>query len=461
MIVRDTNYDLAIVGSGSAAFAGAIRARNHGASVLMVESGTIGGTCVNVGCVPSKFVLRAAELRHEIGSQNGAGDLSATIDGKDRLVGALRKTKYEELVERYGFTLRKGTGRFADAQTLLVDGEPVRAKNYLIATGSVPSVPAIPGLNEAGFLTSTTALNLRTAPQRLAVVGGSAIGLELGQYFARMGSAVTVLEALDRIAPFDEPEIGEALATALNREGIEIRTGARVVSFSREGTHKNVRFTTSDGETTTFAFDEILIATGRTPNTQDLNLEGAGIATTERGGIVVDAYLRTTNPNVYAAGDVTGAPQFVYVAGYEGALAADNIAGLDRRLDLRAIPRIIFTSPQIAAVGMTEAEAHAEGIGVKVAVLPIGTSVPRAMVNGSDGVVKIVADRSTDRILGTHMAGENAGEVIQAATLAVKFNLTVTDLLDTFHGYLTMAESLKLAAQSFERDVASLSCCAS
>ncbi len=454
---QDIEYDLAIVGSGSAAFAAAIRARSYGASVVMIERDTIGGTCVNVGCVPSKFLLHAGERW-----QNGSADLSGVIDQKDDLVGFLRDAKYEQLVERYGFHWRQGTGRFADPQTLLVDDQPIRAAKFLIATGSTPKIPPIAGLVDAGYLTSTSALDLRHVPKTLAVIGGNAVGLELGQYFASVGSRVVVFEALSRIAPLEESELSDALSRALAAEGIQIRTGVAVQSVSSDGTEKRLRFKQADGTEDEIAADEILVATGRAPNTAHLALNAANVRTTAQGAVAVDDELRSSNPAIYAAGDVTGAPQFVYVAGYQGALAAENaIAGSRRRSDLSALPRVIFTSPQLAAVGMTETEALREGLEVKTATLPVGSAVPRAIVNGRDGVVKIIADRSSDRILGVHMAAENAAEVIQAATLAVKFNLTVADLLDTFHPYLTMAESLKLAAQSFERDVASLSCCAS
>lgn len=455
MSLNAHSVDFAIVGSGSAAFAAAIRARSYGASVLMVESATLGGTCVNVGCVPSKFVLHAAEMR------DNAFDLPATIDDKDALVATLRRSKYEELVERYGFSWRRGTGQFANRDTLLVDGEPVRAGKYLIATGSRATVPPIPGLADVGYLTSTEALDLRSVPKSIGVIGGNSIGLELAQYFNRIGSHVVVFEARNRIAPFEEPEVSEALATALTNDGIELHTGVRVESVAREGGGTSIRVTAPNGGSLHVIVDEILIATGRKPNVDRLALAAAGVQTSSTGAIVVNEQLRTANPNIYAAGDVTGGPQFVYVAGYEGALAADNaIGGLERAVNLDAVPRVIFTTPEVAAVGMTEYEAVQRGFQVKTSLLPIGSTVPRAIVNKSDGVLKIVADATTNRILGVHIASENASEVIQSATLAVKFNLTVNDLLDTFHPYLTMAESLKLGAQSFERDVASLSCCA-
>lgn len=457
-------YDLAIVGSGSAAFAAAIKATELGDRVVMVERGTLGGTCVNVGCVPSKALLRAAEAYFGAGHNSFAGvetsagrvDLAALIAQKDELVAVMRQQKYADLVTSYGWDVIEGEAAFEDPQTLRVNGTTLHAGAYLIATGASPAVPPIPGLAEAGFLTSTTALELTELPRRLAVIGGNAIGLELGQYFARLGSQVTLFEVLPRIAPFEEPEISSALAGIFAEEGIEIVTGAQIVGVD-DGRMRAI----VAGEQRTWQVNKILLAAGRRPNTVGLGLERSGIETDRRGAIVVDDRLRTTNPRVWAAGDVTASPQFVYVAAYHGTLAAENIlAGSDRRVDLDALPRVTFTHPQVAAVGLTEAQAREAGFDVQVSVLPLAY-VPRAIVNReTDGLFKLVADAETDRLLGAHILAVNAGDVIDSATLALKFRLTVDDLAGHFAPYLTMAEGLKLAAQSFGKDVSKLSCCA-
>jgi mercuric reductase len=453
-------YDLVILGSGSAAFAAAIRARSRDARVALVEAQTIGGTCVNVGCVPSKFVLEAAQRRHDC--PQSAFDLDGTIARKATLVEHLRRVKYEELLERYELDLLRGQAHFRDGETLEAGAIAVRANAYLIATGAHPSAPPIPGLADAGFLTSTTALELRRAPARLGVIGGNAIGLELGQYFARIGSRVTIFEALSSIAPLEEPEIRTALDAALRSEGIEICTSAQILAAHRRDGERVVTLAPQGARPTEHRFDALLVATGRRPNTAALDLQAAGIRTAQNGAVVTDGYLRTDNPRVYAAGDVTGAPQFVYVAAYQGALAADNAVGGTRKAqNLAAVPRVIFTQPRLAAVGETEAEARARGQAVETAVLELGENVPRAIVNGAGGAIKIVASAQERKILGVHMAGEHADEVIQAATYIVKLGLTVEDVVDTFHPYLTMAESLRLCAQTFDRDPAALSCCAS
>jgi mercuric reductase len=464
----DGGHDLAIFGAGSAAFAGAIRARELGARVVMVEPGTVGGTCVNVGCVPSKALLRAAEVFHAAGHHPFAGmataagsvDLRALVAQKDELVAGMRKDRYEDLLAVYGIDLVRGTARFVDERTLEVAGRPLQAAAYLVATGAAPAVPPIPGLAEVGYLTSTTALDLDTVPGSLAVIGANAVGLELGQLFAHLGSEVTLFDVLDRAAPFEEPEISAALADALREQGARTHTPARVIQVEHGG-DRRVLVADVGGSEQRFVVDEILVATGRRPNTAGLGLDAAGVTVDETGAIVVNETLRTANPIVFAAGDVTGAPQFVYLAAHHGALAAENaLPGRTRRVDLAALPRVTFTTPQIAAAGLTEAQARAEGHPVKTSVLPL-SAVPRALVDhDTRGLVKIVADEVTDKILGVHILATGAGDVIQAAVYAIKFGLTVTDLTETWAPYLTMAESLRLAAQTFTRDVSRLSCCA-
>lgn len=462
-------YNLAIIGSGAAAFAAAIAATELGARVVMVEQGTVGGTCVNVGCVPSKALLRAAEVYYQAGHHPFAGietsagnvDLRTLVSQKDELVTTLRREKYLDLITAYGWELRQGQARFLDEHTIAVDGQPLTADHYLIATGATSFIPPIPGLEEAGYLTSTTALALQDLPARMAVIGGNAIGLELGQFFARLGSRVTILEVLDRIAPFEEPELSEELRRALTEEGIEVITGAHITRVERDGrSRRRLRFRVGATERS-IAVDEVLVATGRRPNTAGLDLERAGVQTDPRGAVIVDTTLRTTNPRVWAAGDVTPSPQFVYLAAYQGKLVADNaIGGMERTLDLTALPRITFTAPSLASVGLGEKGARDAGYAVKVARLPLH-AVARAVVNREGhGLFKIVAEEGSGQILGVHILAENAGDVIYAGQLAVKFKLTIDDLVNTFGPYLTMAEGLKLAAQTFDRDVAKLSCCA-
>jgi len=464
----DTGLDLVVLGAGSAAFAAAIRATEAGSRVALVEHGLLGGTCVNIGCVPSKALLRAAELAWAAGHHPYAGlstssgpvDLAALVAQKDELVGAMRQMKYADLVTDYGFSVLSGHARFTGPDEIEVDGRRIRARIFLVATGASPAAPPIPGLTEAGYLTSTTALELTEVPKRLVVIGANAIGLELGQFFVHLGARVTFLDVAPRIAPFEEPEVSEALAQVLLAQGATIHTGAQVLAVRRSGGHVDVTVEVA-GRRFDLAADEVLVATGRRPNTEDLGLEAAGVKLDERGAVLVDDELRTSNPRVFAAGDVTGAPQFVYVSAYEGALAVENaLLGAGRRTDFTGLPRVTFTSPPLASAGLTEAQARQAGFEVATTVLPL-EAVPRALVNhDTHGLVKLVAEAGTGRLLGASVVAEGAGDVIQSAVLAIRHGITTDELAATFHPYLTMAEGLRLAAQTFTRDVAKLSCCA-
>lgn len=463
------DYDLLIIGAGSAAFAAAIKARDLGARVGMIERDTIGGTCVNTGCVPSKALLRAAESYWRAGhspfagvptSTNGEVDLPALVEQKRGLVDQLRKEKYQDLVDLYEFDLIKGDARFTGPDTIEVDGEPMRAGRYLIATGSKPWVPPIEGLDETGYLTSTETLELDRVPGELIVVGANAIGLELGQLFIHLGAKVTFVEALDRVAPFEEPEISQSIHTYLEAQGAIIHTGAMASKSGRDGNGVWLEVEVG-GRSTRIDADQLLMATGRRARTQRLGLDTAGVETDNRGHVVVDDRLRTSNDRVFAAGDVTSHPQFVYVAAMGGNIAAENaLRQPDRAIDFRTMPRVTFTSPTIASVGLTESEARVEGHPVITTVLPL-EAVPRALVDyETEGLVKLVADESTGQLLGAHIIGEGAGDVIQATVMSIKYRATVDEIAETYHPYLTMAESLKLAAQSFGKDVDTLSCCA-
>jgi mercuric reductase len=462
------DYDLAIVGSGSAAFAAAIKARSLGARVAMVERGTLGGTCLNVGCIPSKALLRAAETFHSAGHHPFAGiataalgaDLGRMVRQKDELVAGLRQTKYADLVDAYGWDLIAGEARFADEATIDAGGRTLRAGVYLVATGARPAVPAIPGLAEAGYLTSTSALALARVPASLAVVGAGYVGLELGQLFAQLGSRVTFLQRGATLLGEYEPEVGDAVGAVLARLGTRVLTGSSVARVERAGNARRLTVA-RDGREEVLEAEAVLVATGRRPNVEALDLTAAGIDLDAGGAPLVDARLRTTNPRVYAAGDVTLGPQFVYVAAHEGGIAAENaLAGAEKEVDLAAVPGVVFTDPQVAVVGLTRRQAMARGVDVRVTCVP-ASLVHRVVVNReTDGVFVLVADAASTRILGAQVVAGHAGEAIYAATLAVRHGLTVADLVGSFAPYLTMAEGLRLAAVAFDRDPALLSCCA-
>lgn len=460
------DYDYIIIGSGAAAFSSAIEAVGYGAKVAMIERGTVGGTCVNIGCVPSKTLLRAGEINHLAKNNPFTGlrttaqnvDLASLVNEKDELVSTLRNEKYVDLIDDYGFELIKGEAKFVNESTVEVNGNKIKAKRFLIATGASPSVPNISGLNEVDYLTSTSLLELKKVPKRLVVLGSGYIGLELGQLFHNLGVEVTLIQRSERLLKEYDLEISEAIAQALTEQGINVITGATYERIEQDGDIKKVHVEIN-GEKRVIEAEQLLVATGRKPNTESLNLHAAGVDVGARGEIVIDEYSQTTNAQIYAAGDVTLGPQFVYVAAYQGGLAARNaVGGLNQKVNLDVVPGVTFTNPSIATVGLTEQQAKEKGLEVKTSVLPLD-AVPRALVNReTTGVFKLVADAKTHKLLGAHVVAENAGDVIYAATLAVKFGLTIEDLRETLAPYLTMAEGLKLAALTFDKDVSKHAC---
>lgn len=463
-------YDFIIIGSGSAAFGAAIEARQAGARVAMVERGTIGGTCVNVGCVPSKTLLRAGEVHHGaetnpfhgLNTSAAPADLSVLVAEKDRLVATLRQKKYVDLLPAYDIELIEGEAHFVDDSRLAVGDRILTAHRYLIATGTRPRIPSIPGLDTVEYLTSTTALDLTRRPDHLLVIGSGYIALELGQLFRHWGSEVTLMQRGSELMAAYDPEVRAVIRGLLDDAGIEVITGVTYDRVERRNEQTAVHLTWK-GTHRVVTGDALLVAAGRAPNTEALRLSAAGIQQGAQGEPQVDATLCTTNPRVYAAGDVTLGPQFVYVAAYEGKLAAKNALGLaspPQSVDLSVVPTVTFTHPVIAAVGLTEEAAKQRGLQVKSSVLPL-EAVTRALANRETrGVFKLVADADTGRIRGAQIVAENAGDVIYAAQLAVKFGLRIEDLTDTLAPYLTMAEGLKLTALTFDQDVNKLSCCA-
>jgi mercuric reductase len=456
--------DLAVIGSGGAAMAAGIAARRAGATVVLVERGVLGGTCVNVGCVPSKTLLAAAGARHASltnpfgGAPTSADgvDLGALVAQKTELVGWLRQHKYADIADAWGFAVLAGEARFVDMETLTVDGKPLRAHGYVIATGSEPHTGGIDGIGAVDYLTSTTAMELTEIPDSLVVIGGGYVGMEQAQLFAHLGARVTLV---GRLAPHAEPELRAVMARVFADDGITvIGEHATRVRPTPDGL---VTVTTSSGREATGR--RLLVATGRRPDTSALDLAAAGVDTDARGFITIDEHQRTTNPKVYAAGDVAGTPQYVYVAAAAGRVAAINALGPGttpaESVDYTGLPAVMFTRPQLASAGLTEEQALARGHDCACRVLALD-DVPRALVNhDTRGAVKLVADAANGKVLGVHAVADGAGEMMLAATYAIKAGMTVDDLADTWAPYLTMAESLRLAAGLFRNELPT-SCCA-
>lgn len=465
----ETPLRIAVIGTGGGAMAAAITAAERGAEVTLIERGTLGGTCVNIGCVPSKIMIRAAHFAHARKESPFDEGISAGVPqiNRKRLltqqqarVEELRGAKYAAVIESNpNLSLLRGEARFKDIQTLsvkLADGgeQTVAFDRALIAAGARPAIPPIPGLKRTPYWTSNEALVSGMIPPRLLVIGSSAVAAELAQAYSRLGSQVTVI-ARSTLFSREDPAIGETLAQVFADEGIQVLRQTQTHSVA----HVNDAFVleTSAG---TLRGDALLIATGRAPNVEALNLDGIGIRTGEGGVITVNEHLQTSVPNVYAAGDCTDQPQFVYVAAAAGSRAAQNMTGDDATLDLRSMPTVVFTDPQIATVGLSEAEARLKGIETDSRLLTLD-NVPRPLVNfDTRGFIKIVVEAGTGQLLGVQAVAAEAGELIQAAALAIHHRMTVDDLASQLFPYLTMVEGLKLCAQTFTRDVKQLSCCA-
>lgn len=463
-------YDLVVVGAGSAGFSAAIRAVESGARVALVHDGTLGGTCVNVGCVPSKALIRAAEAQHGRGRHpfEGVPRSAEPVDwprirgAKDDLVASLRQAKYADVLAAYpAITLIAGRARLdVDGRVHLEDGTLIPSDRVVVTTGSSPWIPDVPGLAEAGYLDSTALLDLDALPASLAVVGAGSVGLELAQAYARLGVRVSVL-ARSRLLSKGDRAVSAELARHLQNEGIAVLEGVAMASVERVGPLRRIHLRDAGGGARVVEAEALLIAAGRRPNSGGMGLETAGVEVGPGGEIVVDTHMRTTHPRVWAAGDVTGEPMHVYVAAHTAAVAADNALGNARKADLSVLPLVTFTDPGVASVGLTEAEARTAGLEPLVSTLPM-EHVPRALAaRDTRGFVKLVADASSRRILGAHIVGHEAWEMIMEPAMAVRFGLTIDDLTSLLHPYLTLAEGIKLAALTFDKDVAKLSCCAS
>jgi mercuric reductase len=466
-----------ILGSGAAAMAAVIKATERNAQVHLVERSIIGGTCVNVGCVPSKHLVRSGQLQHWCDQHadmvddcrcNGALDARKLHESRRELVEQLRWHKYERVLqENPRVTVWRGQASFQDAQTIRVQhsdetaagGETLlRFDRCLIAVGATPYIPPIEGLANVPFWTSTEALESERVPQRLGVIGSSAVALELAQAYARLGSQVIIF-ARHGLCSRTDPLVGTTLKQALIEDGrIQVHCNVAVESVQYE---QGVFTLALAAPRATYQMDALLVASGRRPSTAALNLQAAGVLCDSATGMIpIDAHLRTNIPHIYAAGDCAQMPQLVYVAAAAGTRAAIHMTGGEATLDLSVVPWVIFCEPQVAAVGLTETEAQERGLKTETRILPI-TSVPRSIVHGEKtGFLKLVAETPSMRILGAQAVAAEASDMISTVAVAIRGQLTVPDLASMLLPYLTASEAVKLVAQSFTRDVHQLSCCA-
>lgn len=468
-------YDLIIIGYGAGGFAAAIKATElteGKVSIALIGNGPIGGTCVNVGCVPSKYMIEASNqyFYSSFNKYPGITLKGATLDFKQVMIGLrnlvdeLRNEKYEKVLNNYeNIDVFKGSAEFLSGNEVKVitdNGEKrIKGKKIIIATGSRPSVPPIEGLSESGFMDSNNVWSLDELPENIAVIGGGAIGLEFGQAFLHFGSKVTIFESLPRIAYLTEPEISQLLENILRREGMQIYTRTRIIKVTKRNERKIIEYASHEGKKT-LEVDEILIATGRKPNTDALKLENAYVNVDDRGFIKVDKYMRTSNPNVYAVGDVVS-KRFMLetLAAREGVIAAINALGGNAEIDYLSVPWAIFTTPQVAAVGYTEEEFMKLTGACSCRVISLSSVAKARILRDAAGLVKITADPNNGRIVGVHVLSNYASEYITEAAIAIRYGLGIEDLIDVTHIFPTLSEGIKLAAQAFIRDISKMSCC--
>ena len=468
--VDESVIDLLIIGGGSAAFAAAIKTSELGGRAVIVNDGLpIGGTCVNVGCVPSKTIIRAAESNNRPNNNPFAGvrsirnvtDFAAITSAAQDLVGGLRQSKYLDVIfDDPNILIIEGRASLSSTSSVVVNGETLSAKNILIATGARTFVPDIPGLDTVSYLTNESLYKLESQPDHLIVIGGRYIALENAQAFARLGSKVTVIQRSDRILPGEAEDLTAALTTFLEDEGITILTGVDISSVV-ENRSEVVVEAVIDGGKFHVRGSHLLLATGRKGNTDSLGLETVGVKVHGRGYLEVDDKLRTSVPMIYGAGDVLGERQFVYTAAYEGTLVAENaLSDTMRDRDYRALPWVVFTDPQVAGVGMDENQASKAGIPFQVSKIDLAY-VPRSIAaRDTRGFIKLLRNPETDLLIGARVLALEGSELLMEVTLAIKYGITVKELVSTFHPYLTLSEGIKLAAIAFGKDVSKLSCCA-
>lgn len=460
-------FNLVILGGGSGAFAAAIKARELNKSVALVERDLLGGTCVNRGCVPSKNLLKAGEDfyyhrgPHFPGVRHGEGAIhfEEVMAQKRELILRQQKSKYADVIPRLGITYVPGAGRFVSDREIEVNGEQIVGEKIIIATGARPTIPSIEGIQEVDFLTSTTVLELKSAPKSMVILGGGFVGLEFAQMYAHFGTRVVLLEMKPRIIAEQEESISERLTQYLKEEGIEIVTGAKVKRINGRAKVKIIAAEV-DGKERTFEGEVLLVGVGITPNSGEIGSEQAGVEITEKGYIKVDEEMRTGNENIYAVGDVASKIALETVAASQGSIAAENaFTGSHRTFDYLSVPSAVFTHPEVASVGLTEKRAEEMGVECSCRGLEFKV-VPKAdLIYETNGYIKMVIEAKSERVIGVHLLAPGAADIIHAAVMAVKFKHTIRDIRSTLFVFPTLSESSKLVAQSFTKEVASLSCC--
>ncbi len=461
-------YDLIILGGGAAGFAAAMTANEFKTKTLMVNNNSvgIGGTCVNVGCLPTKHLLYIGEIIHMIKESNFNGldssvsfDFKTLIDEKNKLIDKYRYEKYDKVLSVLSHVeFIVGNAKFVSDSQIKVNNDTYEANKFIIATGSSSQILPIKGIDKVDYLTNIEALQLKELPKSMIILGGRALALEFAQMYSRFGTKVCLLQRSETIIPTEEPELANLLMQYLRDEGIEICTKVKIQNIHQEGNEKIVKAIV-DGEDREFKAEQILMATGRRPNTSDMGLEKMGVKLGKNGEVLVDNEMRTTE-NVWAGGDVTGEPMLETVAAKEGMISANNaLSDKKKRMDYRVVPHAIFTDPQLGVVGLTDEETNKNGIRCKCHTVPLEL-VPKAKaIKDTRGAIKVVIDNDTQIIMGIHILAPQAADLIHEAVMIIKNRMTIDDVIDTLHVFPTLSEAIKLGAQSFRRDITKMSCC--
>jgi dihydrolipoamide dehydrogenase len=457
--MSDNSFDVVIIGGGPGGYVAAIRAAQLGLKVACVEKrGSLGGTCLNVGCIPSKALLTASHHYHACAHEFGAFgikvgkvemDVAGMLAHKDKVVSDNTKG-IEFLFKKNKVTYMVGAGTITAPGQVKVtgkDGEKqVAAKHIVIATGS--DVTPLPGveIDETVIVSSTGALALPKTPKHMVVIGGGVIGLELGTVWGRLGAKVTVVEFLDRILPFNDAEVSKTMQRLLAKQGMEFKLGTKVTGIERKGAKATVTVEpAAGGAAEKIEADCVLVAIGRKPYTDGLGLDKVGVAMDKRGFVQVDGHFRTNVPGIYAIGDVVGGAMLAHKAEEEGVALAEILAGQHGHVNYEAIPAVVYTWPEVASVGKTEEQLKAEGVAYKAGKFPFTANGRARSMNEVDGFVKILADAATDRVLGAHIVGPNAGDLIAEIVLAMEFSAAAEDVARTCHAHPALAEAVKEA----------------
>jgi mercuric reductase len=469
--MADSN-DLIILGSGSTAFAAALRATSYGARVLMFEKSVLGGTCINWGCIPSKTLIHAALFKYEAHLGNRIGlnsdDADHAIDAeklfrhRETVVTKLRQERYLDVLKNMkGLELVKGTARFVNSHTVECDDRRFTSGRFLVAVGGIPRIADLPGLENCSYYNSRSALLIKKLPASLVIIGGGVIAVELGQMYHRLGCRVTILEHGPRLLPAIEQELSESIQKIMVQEGIKVVTDVNICSLEQLG-KLNVVHAEVDGRQHKFSCEKLLFAVGIVPATSGIGLETTGVELDDKGFITTDRQMRSSVNGIWAAGDVVGKMMIATVGAKEGIVAVDDMfnQGCGCEMDYLAAPMAIFTDPEAAMVGHTEESARRAGFDYVVNCIQV-SAIPKAHVTGmTDGVIKMIADSATGRLLGVHLVCHRGADMINEAALALHMGATVTDMATTMHVYPSIGEGLKLCAQGFNRDINLLSCCA-